>query len=113
MGGTDPQVIFKYIDAHTVVDDEKNPFLGVINILKKPDEKTPTKDDIRITYEKGIPTITPFLIIATDGGFSQMNKAGLGKLYKDKQENILWLIIDGDDRMVYPRNIINYEDYKV
>jgi hypothetical protein len=112
-GGTDPRVIFKYIDAHTVKDSGDKPTFGKLNLLEKPSWEKYRPHDITIPYAGGEPEITPFIVIATDGGFGKMDQAGLGELYKDKHDNVLWLIIDGEDHNVFPRNIINYEEYRV
>lgn len=119
-GGTDPSSIFKYMNEHFLWNEDK-PSAGLLNIIKKPAEnqKGLSKDDIVIPIknakEDPKAAIAPFVVIATDGYFygDAMNDSVFGKLYKDNKDNILYLVIDGTTAHCNPKNIIEYESYRV
>jgi len=115
-GGTDPTSIFNYIKEHTLFNPEK-PTAALLNILKKPVETGMSKHDIVIPVKGGgtEPTavMSPFLLIATDGFFfDKVTDADLGMLYKDNKKNILYLVIDGETKDCYPKNVIVYESVR-
>jgi len=116
-GGTDPTSILEYMHEHFLFDSEK-PSAGLLNILQKPKPIGMSRDDIVIPIKDGTDdpkaVIAPFLIIATDGAFfNNINDSDLGILYKDNKENVLYLVIDGITQHCYPKNIIEYESYRV
>lgn len=118
-GGTDlASSLFAYLKEHTLFDKEK-PTAALLNVIKgkKPSPTGMSKDDIIIPIKGGAESpqaiISPFLIICTDGYFGTVTDKDLGLLWKDNKKNILYLIIDGSAESCYPKNVINYESYKV
>lgn len=118
-GGTDlASSLFAYLKEHTLFDKEK-PTAALLNVIKgkKPSPTGMSKDDIIIPVKGGADApqaiISPFLIICTDGYFGNVTDKDLGLLWKDNKKNVLYLIIDGSAESCYPKNVINYESYKV
>lgn len=116
-GGTDlADSVFKYMKDHTLYDPDKSG-AALLNLIKKPTPTGMSKDDIVIPIKGGTesPTaiVSPFLIIATDGEFGSVGEKDLGMLFKDNHKNILYLIIDGTSEHAYPKNVINYETYRI
>jgi hypothetical protein len=118
-GGTDlASSLFAYLKEHTLFDKEK-PTAALLNIIKgkMPSPTGMSKDDIIIPIKGGADApqaiISPFLIICTDGDFGNVTDGDLGLLFKDNKKNVLYLIIDGTEESCYPKNVINYESYRV
>ena len=118
-GGTDADVVFDYINKHFKYDPEVSEKTGILNLIETPTKTGMSKNDVILPVKKtptGEPAaaIAPFLVVATDGYFAKkVTSEDMGLLYKDNLESIVYLIIDGKGDMAYPKNIINYESYRV
>lgn len=112
-GGTDLSTVYEYINGHFNMDPDKSEKFGLLNVLKSPTKTGMNEHDIILPIKEGKAQIAPFLIIATDGYFGEVNDQDLGRVYQDNHDSIVHLIIDGTDKQAYPKNVINYESYRI
>lgn len=112
-GISDDDIILEFVSKSNINNDK----LGFTPVSdeKESKEKEIKKQD---NYEKDkgemVPIAVPFLLIATDGEFGQSpSENNLGLLYKNHHNSILYLIIDGTTKLVHPKNVIEYESYKI
>lgn len=114
-GGTDAKCVYDYMNDHIKYDPKEAPNIGLINLIKKPTDTGIDDNDIALPFDpdEELPVAAPFLIVATDGYFGQINDSTLGDLYKDNKESIVYLIIDGTDEFCHPENVIKYDEVRV
>lgn len=115
-GGTSVDAVYRYINSHLKYDEEKTKKAAIFNLVEEPTQTGISQHDIIIPMKNGKPQITPFLVIATDGYFGQVNDQDLGMMYQDNHDSITYLIIDGTSQYCYPKdkkNIIEYASYRI
>lgn len=115
-GGTSLQAVYNYINSHLRYDEEKTKKAAIFNLIEEPTQTGVSQHDIIIPMKNGKPQITPFLVVATDGYFGQVNDQDLGRMYQDNHDSITYLVIDGSTQYCYPKdkkNIIEYESYRI
>lgn len=99
-GGTDPTAIFKYIDNKVNKKLSKEGKYYALDLGGQDQQMVRPIPGTKYTS-------APFLVIFTDGMFSNLSKGDLGEVYGMSEDNIFWILTQESDS-IYPKKEGNW-----